>query len=147
MNDHMDQNRNVQVNWRTINIPSLVGILTLALLSLNAYSSFVSKQERQDARMDAIDKERATNLLMYQRQTDFANTQLASVTAQSNKSEYRLTVAEQGLVAQAARQDRLADALGDVRDGMAGIKTSIEVLTEQVRASLQVKRTELETPH
>lgn len=144
MADPMDHNNHVSVNWRVINVPSLVAIAGLLVTMVGVYGSFVSRLERQDARMDATDKDRANNALLYGKQMDLIQTTMSAVVTQGNKTEYRVTVAEQGIVALGSRQDRFADALGDLRDGIAGVKTSIEVLTEKIETSLPMKRSELE---
>lgn len=140
----MDHNSNVSVNWRVINVPSLVAIAGLLITMIGVYGSLVRDLERQSVRMDATDKDRANNALLYGKQMDLIQTTMSAVVTQGNKTEYRVTVAEQGIVALGARQDRFADALGDLRDGIAGVKTSIEVLTEKIETSFPTRRSELD---
>lgn len=135
----MDQDRNIKVNWGTFNVPTIIGMVGIFVVVFNQGGV----QERVDARLDFIETSRAANMASY-------NARLANIEAATAKIpnlEYRITVNEQGILANNTsvnlRIDRITDAMGELRDGIAGVKTSIEVLTEQLKGSLPTRKSEL----
>lgn len=139
----MEHNNRPNVNWKGINIPAWCAIIGMIITLGLQWSTFIAWKERVDGRFEALDKERAVNLMMYNKQMDLMTTAMNTNTALSQKTEYRLTVAEESIKNLGVRQDRFADAIGDLRDGINGVKTAVEVLTEQLK---QDKRAELLAP-
>lgn len=129
----ISQNRELQVNWRAINVPSLAAIAGMAVLFWNISSDFTEKQTRQDARLEAIEMSRAANLALQDRRAEMYDKVMDELKASVAKVEFRIGAAEGAIVETTNRQDRFADALGDVRDGIAKMNTSIEVLTQQLK--------------
>lgn len=142
----MEQNTKLAVNWKSFNVPAMTASLTLFIMLLTLWSSFVAWRERVDAKFESLDKERANNLVMYNKQMDLMTSTMQATAALSQKTDYRLTVAEEGIKDNSARMDRMADAVGDLRDGIAGVKTSVEVLTEQVKQAIPFHKGELDYP-
>lgn len=120
----MNQDRNIQVNWGTFNVPTIAGMFAVfaAVWSLSGHL------ERLDARLDTIEQSRANKAAEFNEQIKTINTAIAQIP----NLTYRLTVAEQGIVSVNARVDRMADALADLRDGIGKINTSLEVLTQKM---------------
>ena len=134
----VDHDRSVKVNWYSINVPSIALILTIGTLLWSSSSNLTAKQERQDARLDAI--EAARDIAKSEADKRYEAISLAIV--QIPNLTYRMTVAEQGIVATNQRMDSFADTLGDLRDGISGLKTSIEVLTQRIENQFNLKKPE-----
>lgn len=123
----MDQDRSIKVNWGTFNVPTIIGMLGIFAVVFNQGGV----QERVDARLDNIEETRAANIASF-------NARMAAIEAIIAKIpnvEYRVTVNEAGLIAVNSRIDRVTDTVGSLRDDIAGVRTSIEVLTEQLKGS------------
>jgi hypothetical protein len=127
----MDQDRNIKVNWGTFNVPTIIGMLGIFVVVFNQGGV----QERVDARLDNIEASRAANLANF-------NARVAAIeviVAKIPNIEYRITVNEAGILAVNARIDRVTDTVGSLRDDIAGVRTSIEVLTEQLKSGIPRK--------
>lgn len=147
MESTVAHNRDVQVHWFTINMPAVVAVATLviAVYKLNAESEARQQVQEQaivviQNKMEAVDRERTLLLGTWTKQMDSIVAGVKAVTDQSNRTEYRLTVAEQQVVALGQRQDRFADAVGDLRQAISGVNTSLEVLTERIERSLDIPK-------
>jgi uncharacterized protein HemX len=129
----METNRSLQFNLGMFNVPTLVGIVGLGLM---VYQSG-QKQERQDARLDAIEINRTAR-------SAEVNTMLQALTEKTSPIDnitYRLTVVEQGIADANRRIDRQSDSMQAIRGDIAGLSTSIEVLRQIIDARLP-QRTE-----
>lgn len=131
----LDQNRNVQVNWGTFNVPTIAGMFVI----FAAVWSLSGSMQRQDSRLGNIEDSRQENAARLEARLAAMDITLAKIP----NIDYRVTVNEQGLVATNARIDRVTDAVGSLRDGIAEVKTSIEVLTEQLKSSTGQQRSDL----
>ena len=129
----VEHDTKVRVNWATLNVSSIAGAATLGIAILALNSTYTAKQERQDARIDSIEMElkRSSTIDDDRYQADFII--LQSLQQQMPTLVHRVTALESSDVALDARIDRISEALNDLRDKAADIKTSIEVLTEQIR--------------
>lgn len=130
----MDQDRSIKVNWGTFNVPTIIGMLGIFVVVFNQGGV----QERVDARLDNIEESRAANIASF-------NARIANIEAVVSKVaniEYRITVNEAGITATNSRIDRVTDTVGSLRDDIAGVRTSIEVLTEQLKNGVP-RKTEL----
>lgn len=131
----MDNNRQVQFNWGTFNIPTLASAAVLAAMLYNSGA----RQERQDARLDALSN-----------RADVLDIQRAARSAELNKviealgikiqpldnMVYRVTTLEalvnSNNVVVNARIDRQSDTLQTLRDGIAKLSTQLEVITSRL---------------
>ena len=134
----VDHDRIVKVNWFSINVPSMALILAVGTALWSSASGLSSKQERQDARLDAI--EIATANAKSEADKRYETISVAIV--QIPNITYRMAAAEQAIAASGQRMDSFADKIGDLRDGIAGLKTSIEVLTQRLESSFDLKKSE-----
>lgn len=123
----MDQDRSIKINWGNFNIPTIVGILGIGAMIYTQGG----KQERVDARLDYIEQSRSQNAAVYNARIAAIEADVAKIT----NIEYRITVNEQSIVAVNSRIDRVTDAVGGIRDDIAGVKTAVEVLTEQLKSA------------
>lgn len=121
----VEQNRNVQINWGTLNVPTILSILCLLWYT-------ATHSERQDSRLDAIEISRADSRAVYTKRIENLET---AVRKQENL-EYRLTTAEANIIANNtsinARVDRQGDTLMDIRDSIAKLSTSFEVFSTRM---------------
>jgi len=149
----MNQDRNVKVAWGTVNVPSIITTLGAAVgiivVVLSAVSTFSAGLERVDARLDqlekrvdAIDASRQTSRDEYNKKIDAVSVRvdtnlgdIRDITASIKQLDYRVTINEQGLTAANARMDRFSDALGDIRDSLSKLNTSIELLTQKLQSA------------
>lgn len=131
----MENNKQVQFNWGTFNIPTLAAAAVLAGMLYNAGG----RQERQDARIDALGA--ADTALDVQRAARSAeiNKVLEALSVKIQPIDnlvYRLTSLETMVtsnnVAVNARIDRQSDTLSALRDGMAKLSTQLEVITQRL---------------
>lgn len=134
------QNKELQVNWRAINVPSLAALAALFVLFWNISADHTENQVRTDARLDAIENSRIANLALQDRRAEMYDKVMDELKASLAKVEFRIGAAEGAIVAVNSRQDRFADALGEVRDGIAKMNTSIEVLTQRLENSGTLRR-------
>lgn len=113
-------------------MPNAIAIIGLALAALVQYNTALRNSERVDARLDFIEQDRVIKATANDKRVGTVESAIIALTAQGNKTEYRVTVAETNLTQMSARQDHFADAIGDLRDGMGKINTSLEVLTQKI---------------
>lgn len=119
----MEISRGIQLNLGTFNIPTLVLVGGLIWTS-------AGKQERTDARLDAI---------------EIAIQSMRTSVLVVPNLDYRMTVAEQSLVSLNQRQDRFGDSISGVRDSMATLSTKFEVLTQRLELVVPLRKSEVET--
>lgn len=136
----VQQDRDLRVNWRAINVPSLAALFGLFVIFWNISADHTENQVRTDARLDAIESGRMANLALQDRRAELIDNALDDIKAEVAKTEFRIGAAEGAIVSASERQDRFADALGEVRDGIAKMSTSIEVLTQRLENSGTLKR-------
>ena len=136
----MDQDTRLRVNWLNVNVPTIASIVGMAVLFMNWSSGLTATQVRQDARLEQIEESRATKA----RETAEQFALIMTAIAKLPNLDYRLTVAESGIVAANQRIDRQSDAIGDLRDGISRVNTSIEVLTQRIESALPLKKSALD---
>lgn len=133
-NTTMETNRSLQFNLGMFNVPTLVGIVGLGLM---VYQSG-QKQERQDARLDAIEIQRTAR-------SAEVNKMLEALTLKTSPLEnltYRLTVAEQGIADANRRIDRQSDNMQAIRGDIANLSTTLEVLRQIIDSRLPPSKAE-----
>lgn len=149
----VNQDRNVRVNWGTINVPTIFTTVAAAIgiivAVFTAVSSFSAGLERIDARLDILE-DRVDNIeTIRQARLDEVNkrfgdihTQIGSVTIELKditssikQLEYRVTVGEQGLTAANARMDRFSDVISQIRESLGKLDASILLLTQKLEAA------------
>lgn len=137
---NMQQNPNIQLNWGTFNVPTIVGLITILLMIWDAGAY----QQKQEARLEAL-RERVEELISTRNKLVAENEQrLKSIEALLStipNLSYRITIAEQGLVSTNARIDRQSDAIGSLREDIGGVRTALEVLTQKIEAAVPSVRT------
>lgn len=132
----MDHDTTMRVNWATLNVPTVASLITIASILGGLLWAQSARQERQDARIDTIERQFAAAVASdnerYKAGMEIVN-QIPNIA-------YRMTVAEQGIVALNQRQDRFSEAMGDLRDGISKVNTSIQVLTERIESAVPLKK-------
>jgi hypothetical protein len=132
----VETNKNIQWNLGTFNVPTLVGLLGIGVMVFNAGQNI----QAQESRITSIENSRAERGVTFSKVTDITT---ANTSAIANLV-YRMTVAEQGIVAVNARVDRQTDALQDFQKELAKVNTNIELLTQQIKLLLPEKKAELD---
>lgn len=130
----MESNKQVQINWGTFNIPTLLSVLGILWYT-------ATHSERQDNRVEVLENS-FSNL------SKIVDDQRTKTSALDNVI-YRLTTVETVVAANraelSARMDRQSDALGDIRNGMAKLNSNFEVLSTKIDNVLPPKKAELES--
>lgn len=136
-----DDHRTVSVNWRTINIPSMVAMATLLITVLNIYSNNLTRLEKIEAallalgtRIDVVDRQHDNAMADVIKQMDYMIGQQTLIGQLAQKNEYRIISLENRATVDEARTDKLMDMVSNLREGITQIKASIEVLTEKIDA-------------
>jgi outer membrane murein-binding lipoprotein Lpp len=133
----MQQNRQVNLNWATINVPSVASILIVGIgvaMYVQALSSKVEKIEdsRQD-RAAVVDKS-----------LDDIHEQLKPLA----NLPYRVNIVEQQLIQTNQRVDQYLRTLGEKIDGVSdrvnGLSTKVEVLSQKIDALTPEKRASID---
>lgn len=145
----MENNKQVQFNWGTFNIPTLAAAAVLAGMLYNAGG----RQERQDAKIEALNAADAALGVQRAARSAEINKVIEALNLKVQPLDnvvYRLTSLE-SLVSSNnmtvnARIDRQSDTLTALRDGMAKLSTQLEVITSRLpekKAGLEVPPHEL----
>lgn len=127
--DDMQSNGKLNLNWATFNIPTIIAILTVGWY-------LATKQERQDARLDAIEASRA------QARAENADTlrQLQLKVSGMDNIAYRITVAENGITNVNTRIDRVGESVTErldrLQESLTALATKIEVLDQRLVSSM-----------
>jgi len=137
---NMQTNRQVQFNLGVFNIPTLVGIATLAGFIWTQSANRAAIDTKVDERLNTIESSRASRNADLTQQLNSIN---STITVIPNL-QYRITALESANTAINARIDRQTDAIGDLRDGINAVGTKIEVLTQRIEIALPVKKSQLE---
>ncbi len=121
----MESNARVALNWGTFNIPTIVAVATVGWYT-------ATKQERQDARLDAIEINRAARSAEVNKMLEAMSIKVSPL----ENVTYRVTVLEQGVADVNRRVDRVADSMQGIREDIGAVSTKIEVLTNQLQQLL-----------
>lgn len=135
----MENNTKVQVNWGTINVPTVLSVL--AILWYTA-----SHQATQDSRIGVIEDSRSAAKLEYTKRIDTLESDNAKQEARIGQLEYKTATNEAGIVAANARMDRFSDAFQDVRQSIAALSTKFEVVSTKIDNAFPFKKSELTNP-
>lgn len=134
---HVDiqYSRGLQVNWGTINIPTIISVLGLLWYT-------ATHTERQDSRLETLEATRVD----WKEQVNSINSQIAPL----GNMVYRLTAAEATIQNNNAsvnqRIDRFNDTITSVRNDINKLSTNIEVMSNKLDNVLPMKKTDLNTP-
>ena len=135
----VETNRNIQWNFATFNVPTLVGIATIGIMIFNAGQQI----QKQESRITTIENSRAERQMTAAKQADLVSKNTADIA----NVVYRLTTLEATVtgnnLAINARADRQTDSIQDFRSDLAKVNTSIELLSQQIKILLPEKRAEL----
>jgi len=137
MADQMQQNREVNVNWLRVNVPSVVSIVVVGVGVAMYVQSLASRVEQIEqmrvARSDLVDKN-----------FDQIQAQLQPLV----NLPYRMGNVEQGLLTTNQRMDTYLQTLGTKIDGVServnGLTTKVEVLAQKIDALSPEKRADIE---
>lgn len=130
----MESDRTLRINWRSINVPALAAMMGMLAMGINAVSSITANLERIDARLDAIEDARIREAA----EAEKRRLPVLEKVGEIPNLSYRIARAEEALVQMSLRQDRFADALGGLRDGISEVNTSVKVLTERLERALVI---------
>lgn len=135
--DMVENNRQVQMNWGTFNVPTIALLLTVGGMVWNLSGT----QANQNARIEAIELQRSARSAEVNKALEALQQRIMPMT----NLEYRVTVLEAGIGDVNRRIDRVSDSIQVIRDDIGILSTKFEVLAEQVRAALPFKKA-LTTP-
>lgn len=133
--DTMETDRGIRINWGTFNVPTIIAIAGIGW-------AMAQKQERQDARLDAIEINRVQRSTEINKVLEAMQVKISPV----DRLELRVTRLEEGVADVNRRADRIGDSMQNIRADIGLLSTKFEVLAEQVRASLPDKRAGLSSP-
>lgn len=135
----IQQNRAIQVNWGTINIPTILSVLGLIWYT-------ATHVERQDSRLDTIESSRADSRTDINQRFQAVDQRIAPIENLVYRMNTLETVVQKNNEAVNARIDRQTDALQDIRTSIGNLSTSFEVLSQKIENNLPLKKTELAGP-
>jgi hypothetical protein len=123
--DSMHQDREVNVNWLRINVPSVAAIVFTGVI----VSMYVQNLSNKVVTIEANNKERAT---LVDKNLDQIKGQLDPLT----NLPYRVQSVEQSLISTNQRMDNYLQTLGVKIDGISdkvnGLSTKVEVLSQKI---------------
>ena len=122
------QDKSIKVNWGTFNVPTIAGMLAV----FAAVYSLGGELARNNERISSIEVSRASTNASVQAAIAELRNENAQTAALVPTLTYRVTVAEQGIVAANQRMDRFSDVVGDLRNDIAKTTTAIEVLSQKL---------------
>jgi acetyl-CoA carboxylase carboxyltransferase component len=132
----MENNKVIQVNWGTINVPTII-----AVLSVFWYTA--THQATQDSRIGVIEDSRAAAKMDYTKRLDAIEADNVKQEARLGKVEYQATTNEANILAANERMDRYSDAIQDVRQSIAALSTKFEVVSTKIDNAFPFKKSEL----
>lgn len=121
----MESNQRIVFNWGAFNIPTILAIASVGWLT-------ATKQERQDARLDAIELQQTARAVEVNKLFEAMQVKTVPV----DNLVYRVTSLETGLNEANRRMDRVGDSFQGVRDDISGLSTKFEVLSQKVELVL-----------
>lgn len=137
MADHMQQNREVNVNWLRINVPSVASIVITGVVVAMYVQGLAS-------RIEQIEQTRTARSNLVDKSFDQIQDQLKPLV----NLPYRMGNVEQGLLSTNQRVDTYLQTLGQKIDGVSdrvnGLTTKVEVLSQKIDALTPEKRAEIE---
>jgi cell division protein ZapA (FtsZ GTPase activity inhibitor) len=124
--DEMQQNREVNVNWLRINVPSIAAIVVAAI----TVTVYIQKLE---GRLDVIEQSRQARSIV----ADKNNEEIQDKLKPLDNVGYRLDQQDKRNDAQDARIDRLLDLMGTKFDALskdvADVKADVRVVAQDVK--------------
>lgn len=127
----MEVNRNIQWNWGVFNVPTVTLCIAIAAMIYNTGS----KQERIDARLEAIEMARASRSAEVNKILEA----LQSKVVPFDNLAYRVTVTEQGLADANRRVDRVGDSMtmgfDAIRKDLGTLATKLEVMDSKLQSA------------
>jgi hypothetical protein len=142
--DEMQQNREVNVNWLRINVPSIAAIIAAAIM-VTVYI------QRLESRLDVIEQSRQARSAVADKNNDEIQDKLKPL----GNVVFRLDQQDKRDDAQDVRIDRLLDLMGtkfdtltaglaDVRADVADVKADVRVVAQDVKNLSAEKKAGLE---
>lgn len=123
----MNQDREVNVNWLRINVPSVVTIVVTGIV----VSGYVQKLS---SRLDNVEENNKSRSVIVDKSFDDVKNQLNPLV----NLPYRVNNVEQGLLSTNQRMDSYLQTLGVKIDGISdkvnGLTTKVEVLAQKIEA-------------
>lgn len=141
MATRMEQDKGVKVNWLTVNVPTIASIVGMGVLFMTWSTSLTTQLVQQDARLDQIEASRMAR----SKEVSDQFIAISQAIAKIPNLEYRVTMGEAAKDAANARIDRQSDAITALRDDIARVSTSIELLTQKIENAFPPKRTSLDS--
>lgn len=136
--DEMQQNREVNVNWLRINVPS-IGAIVIAAITLTIYI------QKLEGRLDVIEQSRQARSQVADKSFDEIQDKLKPL----ENVTFHLDQIDKRDDAQDARIDKLLEVMGAKLDGLAdrvnGLSTKVEVLSQKIDAISPGKKAALDT--
>jgi len=121
----MNQDREVNVNWLRINVPSIAAIVSAAIF-ISMYVQSLASDVRK------IEENRSTSRSLLDKDLDSIKQQLSLVSS----APLRLDLLEKNLAATNARMDNYLQMLGtkidNIGDRVGGLTTKVEVLSQKI---------------
>lgn len=135
----MVQNREVNVNWLRINVPSIAAIV-LAAITLTIYI------QRLEGRLDVIEQSRQARTVISDKNFDEIQQKLRPL----DNVTFRLDQMDKRDDTQDARIDKLLEVMGAKLDGIServnSLSTKVEVLSQKIDAISPAKKADLGLP-
>jgi cell division protein ZapA (FtsZ GTPase activity inhibitor) len=132
----MIQNREVNVNWLRINVPSIAAVI-MAAVTLTVYI------QKLEGRLDVIEQSRQARSVVSDKNFDEIQDKLKPL----DNVTFRLDQMDKRDDAQDARIDKLLEIMGGKLDGVVDrvnvLSTKVEVLSQKIDSITPQKRAEL----
>lgn len=133
---HVRQNREVDVNWLRINVPSIAAIVGAAV----TITIYINNLE---ARLDVIEQSRQQRSAISDKNFDAIQQQLAPLA----NLPYRVGATETGLNSVNQRVDQLVQLLSTKIDSLSdrvnGLSTKVEVLAQKIDGITPQKKADM----
>lgn len=118
----VEQDKNIHVNWGTFNVPTIIGMVGLFIMTYN----FGATNAAINARVGSIETFTIDSSQHIKRLDDDA--------ALTPNIIYRLTSLETKMDATNTRIDRQSEIIGDLREAIGKLNTSIELLNQRLES-------------
>ncbi len=138
-NADMEVSSKPNVQILGVGLPNAIALAGLSLALFTLWTGNARELERFENKIETIEKDRAAAKVEYDKRiTPLIDANLP----------YRVTFFEaalaKGLDAVNDRQDRFADALGDMRKGMADLSTDVKLVLQRLDTVFPPKKAELD---
>ena len=132
----VESNRNVQVNWGTFNVPTLLSVL--GILWYTATHTAV-----QDQRLGVIEDNRSSSRIEYVKRFEAIEADVRALNSQVGQVEYKTTTNEANIASANQRMDRFSDAFQDIRQTLGDLSTKFEVVSTKIDNAFPMKKSDM----